>query len=207
MEPGRPPTPTPGRERQRRRPEGLPRPALGDTARTARERAGTESARTPAARKAEGSELTAGHRPGADPPASVFVTVSMEISRRGRREQLRAPLRPSSTAGCWRPLFSRPGRRCRSPGRWRRPPTPPLCALSPPRRRPSSSSSLQSSPQPLLRLLPLLRPPPRSRVRTPSVLGARRVCIITLRRRGERWAKEGRVGRARALGRGALWEI
>lgn len=46
-----------------------------DTARTARERAGTESARTPAARKAvaaaEGSELTAGHRPRADPRVCV----------------------------------------------------------------------------------------------------------------------------------------
>lgn len=43
-----------------------------DTARTARERAGTESARTPAVRKAvvaaEGSELAAGHRPRVDPP-------------------------------------------------------------------------------------------------------------------------------------------
>ena len=40
-EPGRPPTTAPGRERQRRRPEGLPRPALGDT-QTQREPRGSE---------------------------------------------------------------------------------------------------------------------------------------------------------------------
>lgn len=118
-------------------------------------------------------------------PASVFVTVSMEISRRGRREQLRAPLRPSSTARCWRLLFSRPGRRCRSPGRRRRPPTPPPVRAAPAPPPPPPSSSLQSSqPPPLLRLLPLLRRPPRSRARTPSLLGDRRVCVITLRQWG-----------------------
>lgn len=140
VEPGRPPAP--GRERQRRRPEGLPRPVLGDT-QTQREPRGSERELRVRARRRRGrrwrrrlrapSWLRAAGR--ARTPASVFVTVSMEISRRGRRELLRAPLRPSSTAGCWRLLFSRPGRRCRSPGRWRRPPTPPLCALRPPRRR------------------------------------------------------------------------
>lgn len=140
-EPGRPPAPAPGRERQRRRPEGLPRPALGDT-QTQREPRGSERELSVRARRRRGRRW---RRLGAPSclrpagrvrtPASVFVTVSMEISRRGRREQLRAPLRPSSTARCWRLFFSRPGRRCRSPGRRRRPPTPPLCALRPPRRR------------------------------------------------------------------------
>lgn len=45
--------------------------------------------------------------------------------------------------------------------------------------RPGSSSSLQSPP--LLRVLPLLRPPPQLRVRTPSVVSAQHTCIITLR--------------------------
>lgn len=46
-------------------------------------------------------------------PASVYVTVSMEISRRGQHEQLPAVLRPNSTADWWG-FFRRPSRSCRS---------------------------------------------------------------------------------------------
>lgn len=47
---------------------------------------------------AEAKEL-APVRPPLRTPASVYVTVSMEISRRGQREQHPALLRPNSTAG------------------------------------------------------------------------------------------------------------
>lgn len=137
-EPGLPPTTAPGRERQRRRPEGLPRPALGDT-QTQREPRGSErELRVRAARKAVaaavGPEMAEDRRQRADPRVCVCHRLYGDLPPRLARAAPGA-VRPSSTARCWRLLFSRPGRRCRSPGRRRRPPTPPLCALRPPRRR------------------------------------------------------------------------